>query len=125
MASLANVAFVASAGNQESAAKTHELQNAEWRQLARGRRDMSKVKQQLTEPYQPNIIRALAGRKKANGVHMRKPSAGETKPELKGSQKKKGARATFLTIRIEMNSPQKRGGNDGVGIVVLLDAQMR
>ena len=66
-----------------------------------------------------------AGRaEKAYGVHKQKPSAGETKPELKGSQKKKGARATFLTIRIKMDSPQKRGGSDGVGIVVLLDAQM-
>ena len=89
MANLANVAFVAFASNQESAAKLHESQNAEWHQLARDRRELSKVKQKPTEPCQPKIIRTLAGRQKAYGVRTRKPFSGETKFEPECFQNKR------------------------------------
>ena len=47
LANLASVALVASANNQEAAAKLHEARNAERRQLAWERRGLSKVKHQL------------------------------------------------------------------------------
>ena len=53
----ADVAIVAFASNQEAAAKLRDAQNAEWRQLATGRRDLSKVIQQLAGPSRPGIMR--------------------------------------------------------------------
>ena len=85
LTNLANIALVASAKNQGVAAKSLNAQDAERHPLAGGRRDLSKVKQQLMEPYQPRISRTLARQKMAYELH------GEKKWESKGVQKNRGA----------------------------------
>ena len=75
---VANAALVAFANNQAAAAKLHEAWGAEGRQLARGRRDLSTVKQQLMDPYQQGIARTLAEPKKAYEPRTQKLFAGKT-----------------------------------------------
>ena len=60
LANSANIALAAFANGQEAVAKLREAQGAESRRLARGRRDLCRVKQLLMKPLQPRITRALA-----------------------------------------------------------------
>ena len=65
------------ANDQESVPKSREAQNAERRQLARDRRDLPKLEQQVMEPYHPRIALAPAGRKEAGELRGQKPYAGK------------------------------------------------
>ena len=58
-----NFAQIALAGltrNQETTAAVLDARNADWQQLARDRRDITKVAHRLSEPYQPRIPRVVA-----------------------------------------------------------------
>ena len=59
-ATSAQIASLGLMQNQEIAARVIEAQNSDWRKLARGRRDFAKAAHQLSEPYQPRILRVAA-----------------------------------------------------------------
>ena len=75
LTNLANIALVGPTNNQEAAASLHVAQKMEWRQLARGRRDVSKVKQQPMAPYQPRIMCTVAEKRGAYELRTQKPQA--------------------------------------------------
>ena len=64
LADLAGIALVGSPNNRKAAAMLREAQNTEWRQPAGDWRDLSRVKRQVIEPYQPRIMRTLTDRQK-------------------------------------------------------------
>ena len=75
LGNLPNIALVASTSNHEPDAELRDAPNAEWRQLPRDRRDLTKVKKQMMELYQPRITRTLTERTRASEVRTQKPFA--------------------------------------------------
>ena len=73
----ANIADVAPACYQETASRLHDAQNNEWRQPARGRRDLSRAARQLAEPFQLGLLRITAGQKKDFELRLRDQWEGE------------------------------------------------
>ena len=112
LTNLANAALVAFATNQEAAAKLNGAQNAEWLHLARGRRDPSKVEQQLMGPHQPRKTRTLAEQGKAYELRAQKPYAGRGDWKWKGFQRKEEAEEYPYT-------KEKKGRSYGAAIFVI------
>ena len=91
LTNLATVALVALASYREAAAKLRYAQNMEWRQPETGRRDLSKVTQQLIELYQQRTARPSVDKKQAYGDRAQELYAGTKKCKSKGFQEKRGA----------------------------------
>ena len=102
-ANVANIRLMAVERNQETSARAYETQNTVWRQLGRGRRDISEVARQLSEPYQPRILRAAADRREE--FEARAGEFTEGNPRGRDFQKRKRKGASSLG-QVKGKSPE-------------------
>ena len=64
MTDLANVLAIAVQVNREMAARSMEVQNREWRQIAGDRRDVEQIEARVKEPNLPRIAREADDRRR-------------------------------------------------------------
>ena len=65
------------AQDQEAVARVLGSQNSDWPQLARDRRDISKVGHLIPGPYRPRVIRVFTGQSEYSDASIGDPGKGE------------------------------------------------
>ena len=83
--------MIAPARNRGPAATALILQNTDSQQLARGRRDVSKVDRQLSEPYQPRIMCATADQRRKFEARAGKHGKGKARAREFEEKQRKGS----------------------------------